>query len=292
MKNTTKSENLVPNDVQELPLLALHPFREYPYRLMDDSQLQDTADSISRYGVLVPAIARPDPEGGYELISGHRRHRACALAGLETMPVLVRNPDDDAAAILLVDSNLQRESLLPSERAFAYRMKLEAMKHQGFRSDLTSSQVGPKLTSAQQLAKDSPDSASQIKRYIRLTYLIRPLLDLVDSGRLPLNPAYELSFLPREQQTWVLDAMSQTQDIPSLAQAKRLKQCSQDGTLTTAQVHALLSEQKSPQAKNITLSAQLLDTYFPRSYSTLQRQKTILRLLEQWQRRRKLQQER
>ena len=209
----------------ELPLEQLHPFRDHPFKVLDDDAMRETVESVERFGVLVPAIARPDPEGGYELVAGHRRHRACALAGKETMPVIVRELDDDAATILMVDSNLQRETILPSERAFAYKMKLEAMKHQGARTDLTSAQVGPKLTAAEKIAEKSGESKSQIKRYIRLTELISPLLDLVDQRKIAFNPAYELSFLKSQEQLELLDAMDNEQATPSLSQAQRLKKC-------------------------------------------------------------------
>ena len=209
--------------IQEIPLSELHPFKNHPFKVKDDEAMMETADSIKQYGVLVPAIARPDPEGGYELVAGHRRHRASELAEKETMPVIVRDLDDDAATIIMVDSNLQRESLLPSERAFAYKMKLDAIKHQGARTDLTSAQVGPKLTAAEKIAENSPDSKSQIKRFIRLTELIPELMDMVDEKKIALNPAYELSFLKKEEQIDLLDAMDSEQATPSLSQAQRLK---------------------------------------------------------------------
>ena len=272
--------------VQEIPLDQLHPFRNHPFRVRDDEAMQETADSIRQYGVLVPAIVRPSPAGGYELISGHRRHRACALAGKETMPVIVRDLDDDAATIIMVDSNLQRESLLISERAFAYKMKLEAMKHQGARSDLTSAQLGPKLTATEKIAENGPDSKSQIKRYIRMTELIPPLLDLADEKKIAFNPAYELSFLTPAEQTMLLDAMEREQAAPSLNQAQRLKKFSQAGNLTAQVMQAVMSEEKKEEWDRVTLSSETLRKYFPRSYTPQRMQETIIRLLEAWQRKR------
>lgn len=221
--------------IQEIPLSELHPFKNHPFKVKDDEAMMETADSIKQYGVLVPAIARPDPEGGYELVAGHRRHRASELAEKETMPVIVRDLDDDAATIIMVDSNLQRESLLPSERAFAYKMKLEAMKHQGERVDLTSSQVGTKLRADEILAQQAGSSRNQVQRYIRLTELIPELMDMVDEKKIALNPAYELSFLKKEEQVDLLDAMDSEQATPSLSQAQRLKKYSQEGYLNHLQ---------------------------------------------------------
>ena len=225
--------------IQEIPLSELHPFRNHPFKVKDDEAMMETADSIKQYGVLVPAIARPDPEGGYELVAGHRRHRASELAEKETMPVIVRDLDDDAATIIMVDSNLQRESLLPSERAFAYKMKLEAMKHQGERVDLTSSQVGTKLRADEILAQQAGSSRNQVQRYIRLTELIPELMDMVDEKKIALNPAYELSFLKKEEQVDLLDAMDSEQATPSLSQAQRLKKYSQEGHLTRSPVQVV-----------------------------------------------------
>lgn len=236
--------------IQEIPLSELHPFKNHPFKVKDDEAMMETADSIKQYGVLVPAIARPDPEGGYELVAGHRRHRASELAEKETMPVIVRDLDDDAATIIMVDSNLQRESLLPSERAFAYKMKLDAIKHQGARTDLTSAQVGPKLTAAEKIAENSPDSKSQIKRFIRLTELIPELMDMVDEKKIALNPAYELSFLKKEEQIDLLDAMDSEQATPSLSQAQRLKKYSQEGHLTLDMMRVIMGEEKKSVLKN------------------------------------------
>ena len=275
-----------------LALADLYPFSRHPYKVRDDEAMRDMAESVKQYGVLSPAIARPLPEGGYELVSGHRRKRACELAGLETMPVIVRELDDDAAAILVVDSNLQREGLLPSERAFAYKLKLDALRHQGERTDLTSAQVGPKLTAAEKVAEESPDSKSQIKRYIRLTELIPPLLDMVDERKIAFNPAYELSFLKQDEQRLLLDAMDSEQATPSLSQAQRLKQFSQRGELTAEVMRAILSEEKKPEIDRITITGDRLRKYFPRSYTPKQMEETIIKLLEQWQKRRKREAER
>ncbi|OUO25686.1 ParB/RepB/Spo0J family partition protein [Eubacterium sp. An3] len=278
--------------VMEIPLSELHPFKDHPFKVKDDDAMMETADSIRQYGVLVPAIARPDPNGGYELVAGHRRHRASELAGKETMPVIVRDLDDDQATIIMVDSNLQRESLLPSERAFAYKMKLEAIKHQGARTDLTSAQVGPKLTAAEKIAENSPDSKSQIKRFIRLTELIPGLLDMVDEKKIAFNPAYELSFLKKEEQTQLLDAMDSEQATPSLSQAQRLKKFSQEGRLNIDVMRAIMSEEKKSDLDKVTFTSDTLRKYFPKSYTPARMQETIIKLLEQWQRRRQQQHDR
>ena len=278
--------------VLEIPLSELHPFKNHPFKVKDDESMMETADSIRQYGVLVPAIARPDPEGGYELVAGHRRHRASELAEKETMPVIVRDLDDDAATIIMVDSNLQRESLLPSERAFAYKMKLEAVKHQGARTDLTSAQVGPKLTAAEKIAENSPDSKSQIKRYIRLTELIPKLLDMVDEKKIAFNPAYELSFLKKEEQVQLLDAMDSEQATPSLSQAQRLKKFSQEGHLSIDVMRAIMGEEKKSDLDKVTFTSDTLRKYFPKSYTPARMQETIIKLLEQWQKKRQQQHER
>ena len=278
--------------VMEIPLSELHPFKDHPFKVKDDDAMMETADSIRQYGVLVPAIARPDPNGGYELVAGHRRHRASELAGKETMPVIVRDLDDDQATIIMVDSNLQRESLLPSERAFAYKMKLEAIKHQGARTDLTSAQVGPKLTAAEKIAENSPDSKSQIKRFIRLTELIPELLDMVDEKKIAFNPAYELSFLKPEEQQMLLDTMDYEQATPSLSQAQRMKKFSQTGELNEDSMLAIMSEEKKPEKFSLTLDGDRIRKYFPKSYTPLQMENTIIKLLEAWQRKRQRSQER
>ena len=278
--------------VMEIPLSELHPFQNHPFKVKDDEAMMETADSIRQYGVLVPAIARPDPNGGYELVAGHRRHRASELAEKETMPVIVRDLDDDAATIIMVDSNLQRESLLPSERAFAYKMKLDAMKHQGARTDLTSAQVGPKLTAAEKIAENSPDSKSQIKRFIRLTELVPELMDMVDEKKIAFNPAYELSFLKKEEQVDLLDAMDSEQATPSLSQAQRIKKFSQEGHLSIDVMRAIMSEEKKSELDKVTLTSDTLRKYFPKSYTPQRMQETIIKLLEAWQRKRQRDQER
>ena len=279
--------------VQEIPLEELHPFPNHPFKVLDDDRMLDTAESIREHGVLVPAIARPRTAGGYELIAGHRRKRGCELAGLSTMPVIVRDLDDDAATIIMVDSNIQRESLLPSERAFAYKMKLEAMKRQGSRNDLTSGQVGQKLKwSVEKVAEQAGDSTKQVQRYIRLTELIPPLLNLVDERKIAFNPAVELSYLKPEEQTILLDTMDSEQATPSLSQAQRLKQFSQQGRISEDVMRAILSEEKKTEVDRITLSNETLRRYFPRSYTPKQMEETILKLLEGWHRRRQQSMER
>ena len=269
-----------------LALSDLQPFSRHPYKVRDDEAMRDMVESIKQYGVLSPAIARPMPDGGYELVSGHRRKRACELAGLETMPVIVRELDDDAAAILVVDSNLQREDLLPSERAFAYKLKMEALRHQGERSDLTSRQVGDKLKAADKVGEDVGESARQVQRYIRLTELIPPLLDMVDERKIAFNPAYELSFLTKDEQNLLLDAMDSEQATPSLSQAQRLKQFSQRGELDAAVMRAIMSEEKK-EVERVTLKSETLRKYFPASYTPKRMEETIIRLLEQWQKQQK-----
>ena len=278
--------------IQEIPLSELHPFRNHPFKVKDDEAMMETADSIKQYGVLVPAIARPGPEGGYELVAGHRRHRASELAEKETMPVIVRDLDDDAATIIMVDSNLQRESLLPSERAFAYKMKLEAMKHQGERVDLTSSQVGTKLRADEILAQQAGSSRNQVQRYIRLTELIPELMDMVDEKKIALNPAYELSFLKKEEQVDLLDAMDSEQATPSLSQAQRLKKYSQEGHLTLDMMRVIMGEEKKSDLDRVTFTSDTLRKYFPKSYTPQRMQETIIKLLEAWQKKRQRDQER
>ena len=281
VENTSAS-----GQISDLQLSVLQPFSRHPYKVRDDDAMRDMAESVKQYGVLSPAIARPIRDGGYELISGHRRKRACELAGLDAMPVIVRELDDDAAAILVVDSNLQREDLLPSERAFAYRLKLEALRHQGQRKDLTSRQVGDKLKAAEQVGEDVGESARQVQRYIRLTELIPPLLDMVDERKIAFNPAYELSFLTKDEQDMLLDAMDSEQATPSLSQAQRLKQFSQRGELDAAVMRAIMSEEKK-EVERITLKGDTLRKYFPASYTPKRMEETIIRLLEQWQKQQK-----
>ena len=274
--------------VQNIPLEELHPFKNHPFKVKDDAAMQDTVDSVREYGVLVPAIARPDPNGGYELIAGHRRHYASELAGKETMPVIVRDLDDDAATIIMVDSNLQREELLPSERAFAYKMKLEALKHQGKK---TLDQLGPKW-STQEIGKAGNDSMSQVKRFIRLTELIPTLLDMVDERKIAFNPAVELSYLKKEEQTLLLEAMDSEQATPSLSQAQRLKKFSQQKMLSFDVMRAVMSEEKKNDLDRVTLKNETLRKYFPKSYTPKQMEDTIIKLLEGWYKKRQLSQER
>ena len=281
--------------VQDIPLSELHPFQNHPFKVKDDEAMMDTAESIRQYGVLVPAIARPDPEGGYELVAGHRRHRASELADMETMPVIVRDLDDDAATIIMVDSNLQRESLLPSERAFAYKMKLDAMKRQAGRpSKENCSQVGNNFgkRSSEVLAEQVGQSKNQIFRFVHLTELIPPLLDMVDERKIAFNPAYELSFLKPAEQEMLMDAMDYAQATPSLSQAQRMKKFSQDGKLSQNVMEAIMSEEKKSELDKITLSSDTLRKYFPKSYTPQRMQETIIKLLEQWQKKRQRDMER
>ena len=279
--------------IQEIPLSELHPFKDHPFKGKDDDAMIETADSIKKYGVLVPAIARPLPDGGYELVAGHRRRRASELAGKETMPVIVRDLDDDAATIIMVDSNLQRENLLPSERAFAYKMKLEAIKHQGARTDLTSVQVEQKLSARDQVAKEAGErSGIQVMRYVRLTELIPELLDMVDEKKIAFNPAYELSFLKPDEQQMLVETMDYEQATPSLSQAQRMKKFSQEGKLSEDVMLAIMSEEKKGDLDKVTLSSDTLRKYFPKSYTPAKMQETIIKLLEQWQKKRQRDQER
>ncbi len=278
--------------VQEIPLDQLKPFKNHPFKVRDDQRMLDTADSIREYGVLVPAIARPDPNGGYELISGHRRKRGCEMAGLQTMPVIIRDLDDDAAVLVMVDSNIQREELLPSERAFAYKMKLEALKHQGARMDLTSCQVGTKLRADEKLAESVNESARTVQRFIRLTELISELLDMVDERKLAFNPAVEVSYLKRDEQRMLLEAMDAEQTTPSLSQAQRLKKFSQEGRLTEEAMSAIMSEEKKSDMDKVTLRSDTLRRYFPKSYTPKQMEQTIIKLLDVWQKQRQKNQER
>lgn len=279
--------------VQEIPLGELHPFRNHPFKVKDDAAMQDTVDSVREHGVLVPAIARPDPDGGYELIAGHRRYHASELAGKETMPVIVRDLDDDAATIIMVDSNLQREELLPSERAFAYKMKLEAMKRQAGRPSRENvSQVGTQKRSDQIMAEQVGESRNQIQRFIRLTELIPTLLDMVDERKIALNPAVELSYLKKEEQTLLLEAMDSEQATPSLSQAQRLKKFSQQKMLSLDVMRAVMSEEKKTDLDRVTLKNETLRKYFPKSYTPKQMEDTIIKLLEGWYKKRQLSQER
>ena len=279
--------------VVEIPLSELHPFKNHPFKVKDDEAMMETADSIRQYGVLVPAIVRPDADGGYELVAGHRRHHASELAGKETLPCIVRDLDDDAATIIMVDSNLQRENLLPSERAFAYKMKLEAVKHQGARTDLTSVQVEQKLSARDRVAQEAGEkSGIQVMRYIRLNELIPPLLDMVDEKKIALSPAYELSFLKPEEQAQLVETMDYEQATPSLSQAQRMKKFSQEERLTEDVMLAILSEEKKSELDRVTLTSDTLRKYFPKSYTPKRIEETIIKLLEAWQRKRQQQQER
>jgi ParB family chromosome partitioning protein len=281
--------------VIDIPLAELHPFKNHPFKVRDDESMLETAESITKHGVLVPVIARPREEGGYELISGHRRKRASELAGKETLPCIVRNLDDDAATIIMVDSNIQRENILPSERAFAYKLKLEAMKHQGQRNDLTSSQLGTKLVGKradQILAEQAGDSRNQVQRFIRLTELVPELLDMVDAKNIAFNPAVELSYLMPHEQLQLMEAMDMEQATPSLSQAQRLKKYSQDGKLTFDVMTAIMSEDKKDELDKVTLTGDKLKKYFPKSYTPQQMEETILKLLEGWSRKRQQSQER
>ena len=273
--------------VQQIPIGEL-----FPFKVLDDDSMSDTVESVKQYGVLSPLIARPRPKGGYEIISGHRRQHAAELAGLETLPVIVRQMDDDAAIILMVDSNLQREHILPSERAFAYKMKLDAMKNQGTRSDLTSTQVVSKLRSNEKLGAENNQSRETVRRFIRLTNLIPELLDMVDNKTVSFNPAVELSYLSPEQQQEVIRAMDDTQNFPSVSQAKRIKKLAQDGTFTTETVVAIMGEEKKSEIDTVTIKNDTLRKYFPRSYTPKQMEDTIIKLLEQWQKKRQHSEER
>ena len=278
--------------VQEIPLSELHPFEGHPFRVVDDEDMMKTVESVHDFGVLTPAIVRPDPDGGYEIISGHRRHRASELAGKETMPVIVRDLDDDAAIILMVDANLQRETILPSERAYAYKMKLDAIKHQGQRSDLTSGQVVQKLWSVEKVAEGTGESYKNVQRYIRLTELIPELLDMVDNGQLKFNPAVELSYLAREEQQDFLSAMDYAQTTPSLSQAQRIKKLAQEGECTLDAMCEIMNEVKKGELDRVTFKTYTLRKNFQKSYNSNQMEDKIIQLLEQWQKKREKSMER
>lgn len=277
--------------VQQIPIGELFPFKDHPFKVLDDESMQRTVESVEQYGVLSPLIARPRPEGGYEIISGHRRQHAAQLAGLDTLPVIVRNMDDDAAVLLMVDSNLQRENILPSERVFAYKMKLEALKNQGARSDLTSVQVAPKL-STEKIGEEVGMSKDNVKRYIRLTNLVPELLDMVDEKKIAFNPAVELSYLDEAQQRDFLEAMNDTQNAPSLSQAQRLKKLAQEGHFSYDVAFAVMGEEKKDELDKVVIKNDTLRKYFPRSYTPKQMEDTIIKLLEQWQRKQQRQNER
>ena len=288
-----EQEKMNREKVQMLPISELHPFCNHPFKVKDDEAMANTVESVKQFGVLVPAIVRPREEGGYEIVAGHRRHHACELAGMTEIPVIVRKLDDDEATIIMVDSNLQRESLLPSERAYAYKMKLEALKHQGKRCDITSSQVGTKLQRADELLGDQiGTSRNQIQRFIRLTELIPALLDMVDNKKIAFNPAVELSYLKPDEQTLLLDAMDSEQAMPSFSQAQRLKKFSQNGSLSVDVMRAIICEEKKPEQEKVLLTGDKLRQYFPQDYSPEQMETTILKLLEQWQKKRQRDMER
>ena len=279
--------------VQQIPIDALHPFTNHPFKVLDDEAMTRTVESIAQYGVLAPLIARPRPDGdGYEIISGHRRQYAAKLAGLETLPVIVRQMSDDAAVILMVDSNLQREHILPSERAFAYKMKLEALKNQGARSDLTSDQVGQKLWSVEQVANDAGESKTQIQRFIRLTSLIPELLDMVDEKKIAFNPAVELSYLDESQQRDFLEAMEDTQNAPSLSQAQQLKKMAQQGDFSYEKAFDVMGQEKKSEKDTVTIKNETLRKYFPRSYTPKQMEEKIIQLLDAWQKKQQRRNER
>ncbi len=285
-RDTEQREQIV-----ELPLKQLHPFKNHPFRVRDDEAMARTVESVKEYGVLTPGIARPLPKGGYEIVAGHRRKHACELAGLATMPFIVREMDDDTATILMCDSNLQRENILPSERAFAYKMKLEAMKRQGARTDLTSDQVGQKLTAREVVAKSAGESAVQVQRYIRLTELTPELIQMVDDKKIALNPAVEMSYLKPEEQSQLMSVMAAQEATPSLSQAQRLKRYSQEGKLSEDVMDAIMSEEKK-EVDRITLTSDRLKQYFPKSFTPRQMEETIFKLLEQWQQKREREMER
>ena len=278
--------------VQQIPIGELFPFKNHPFKVLDDESMQRTVESVEQYGVLSPLIARPRPEGGYEIISGHRRQHAAQLAGLDALPVIVRQMDDDAAVLLMVDSNLQRENILPSERAFAYKMKLEALKNQGARSDLTSTQLVSKLRSNEQLGSENNQSRETVRRFIRLTNLVSELLDMVDEKKIAFNPAVELSYLDESQQRDFLEAMNDTQNAPSLSQAQQLKRLAQEGHFSYDVAFAVMGEEKKDELDKVVIKNDTLRKYFPRSYTPKQMEDTIIKLLDQWQRKQQRQNER
>jgi ParB family chromosome partitioning protein len=290
-----QSKSSQSEEVRKIPVAEIHPFEGHPFRVVDDELMQQTVDSIMQFGVLSPAIVRPDPNGGYEMVSGHRRLHACGLAGLEEIPAIVRNLTDDEAVILMVDSNLQRETILPSERAAAYKMKLEALKHQGKRVDLTCDQVGHKLDSkksVQKVAEDAGESKTQVQRFIRLIELLPEIREKVDTKEIAFSPAVELSYLKPAEQKQFLDAMDYSQATPSLSQAQRLKKLSQSGECTQDAMYKVMSEEKKDELDRITLKSDVLRKYFPRSYTPVQMEQIIIKLLEQWQKKRQRENER
>ena len=288
----TTEESRQSEQIQQIPIADLNPFKDHPFKVLDDEAMQRTVESVAQFGVLAPLVVRPREEGGYEIISGHRRQHAAELAGLKTLPVIVRNMDDDQAVIQMVDSNLQRESILPSERAFAYKMKLEAIKNQGARSDLTSRQLVGKLEAADLVGKSSDESGRQVQRFIRLTNLIPELLELVDQKKISFNPAVELSYLTTSEQRDFFEAMQDTQNAPSLSQAQRIKKLSQEGKCSYDAIYDIMGEEKKAEMDRVTIKNDVLRKYFPKSYTPRQMEETILKLLEQWQKKRQRSQER
>ena len=286
------TQSTQPEQVQQVRISDIHPFKNHPFKVVDDVLMQETVDSIMQFGVLNPTIIRPDPGGGYEMVAGHRRLHASGLAGKDTIPAIVRDLTDDEAVILLVDTNLQRENISPMERAQAYKMKMEALKHQGQRTDLTSTQVGRKLESAEVIAQQTGESKNQVRRFIRLTELVPEIQEKVDSKEIAFSPAVELSYLTRDEQKQFLDAMDYSQNTPSLSQAQRLKKLSREGKCTKEAMRSIMSEEKKEEQERITLSSDTLRKYFPRSYTPLQMQQTIIKLLEQWQKKQQRRNER
>lgn len=286
-----KSIEVNAEKVQQIPLIDLYPFENHPFKVLEDEEMQKMVESIKQFGVLTPAIARPRKDGGYELVAGHRRHRACELSEMKSMPVIVRELDDDAATILMVDSNLQRENILPSERAKAFKMKMEALKHQGIRTESTSVQIAPKLTT-EIIGEEAGMSKDNVKRYIRLTELIPSLLDMVDEKKLAFNPAVELSYLSPEKQEDFLEAMDYAQTTPSLSQAQRIKKLNQEGICTKEAMCAVMAEEKKSEVDKLTIKSEVLKRYFPKNYTPRQMEDTIIKLLEQWQKRRDRESER
>ena len=293
--STEESRQKKSERIERLPLTDLVPFKDHPFRVLDDDRMMETVESVKEYGVLVPIIVRPLEDGHYEIVSGHRRKRACELAGIDEIPVIIRDLDKDEATIIMVDSNLQRENILPSERAKAYQMKLEAIKHQGKKRDLTSGQIGRKLDQKEArdfIAEEAGDSPRNVQRFIRLNSLEQPLMDKVDTGALAFTPAVELSYLKPQEQTWVDKALEETQQTPSLSQAQRIKQESKEGKLTEESVRSIISEEKKPLYNSVTLSHDTLRKYFPKSYTVKQMEKVIIRLLDNWLKHRQQSQER
>ena len=286
------TQSTQPEQVQQIRISDIHPFKNHPFKVVDDALMQETVDSIMQFGVLNPTIIRPDSEGGYEMVAGHRRLHASGLAGKDTIPAIVRNLTDDEAVILLVDTNLQRENISPMERAQAYKMKMEALKHQGQRTDLTSTQVGRKLETAEVIAQEAGDSKNQVRRYIRLTELTPELLDMVDSGQIKFNPAVELSYLAKEEQKDFLEAMDYAQAAPSLSQAQRIKKLAQEGNCTLEAMCEIMNEMKKDEMDKVTLKTSVLRKYFPKSYTNKQMEDKIIQLLEQWQKKREKSMER